>query len=209
MNTTTILYSFLAATLAFLGVTAVCAKAGDARVSQTRTVEPFHAIDITAVGEIIFTQSDTYSLRIEGKEKLVNNTTTAVSGGTLAIGMKNKKTSRGQNNGVTIYLTAPDLEGIEFKGVGSFRCSEALRLDGDLDIEIKGVGEVNIDDLHCRNLGLRLRGVGEAEVCVDCEHVEALMHGVGSVTLRGHARTADLHKSGIGDLNTGGLEVEE
>ena len=209
MNTTTILYSLLAATLAFLGVTTVRAKSGDNQVNQTRKVEPFHSIDITAVGEIIFTQSDTYSLRIEGKERLVNNTTTTVADGTLAIGIKNKKMTRGQNNSVTIHLTAPSLEAIEFKGVGSFRCSEALKLDGDLDVEIKGVGEVNIDNLQCRNLDLRLHGVGDAEVCVDCEHVEASLHGVGSVTLRGHARAADLHKGGIGDLNTGGLEVEE
>ncbi|MCL1617230.1 DUF2807 domain-containing protein [Bacteroides sp. ET71] len=211
MMTTTI-YTLLAATLAFFCVSSVTADDGDARVTQTRKVEAFHAIDITTVGDIIFTQDDAYSLRIEGREKYVNNTVTTVSkDGTLSIGFKNKKKNlnRGNNNGVTIYLTAPGLDDIEFKGVGSFRCEETLKLDGDLDIRITGVGEAVIDDLRCRNLDLHMSGVGDAKVTVDCDHVDASMSGVGSVTLRGRAKTADLHRSGIGELNRGGLKVGE
>ena len=207
MKTTT-LYMLLAAMLAFFCVTTVCAKDGDARVSQTRKVDVFHAIDITAVGEIIFTQADKYSLRIEGKEKSVNRTTTSVSGdGTLHIGFKGRS-GRG-NNGVTIYLSAPSLDGIEFRGVGSFRCEGVLKLDGDLNIDIDGVGEVVIDDLACRNLDIDLDGVGDAEITVNCDYVNASMHGVGSVTLRGNARSANLSRGGIGDLDTKGLHIEE
>ena len=207
MKTTT-LYMLLAAMLAFFCTTTVCAKDGDTRVTQTRKVEAFHAIDITAVGEIIFTQADKYSLRIEGKEKSVNRTTTSVSGdGTLHIGFKGRS-GRG-NNGVTIYLSAPSLDGIEFSGVGSFRCEGVLKLDGDLNIDIDGVGEVVIDDLACRNLDIDLDGVGDAELTVDCDYVNASMHGVGSVTLRGNARSANLSRGGIGDLDTKGLNIGE
>ena len=208
MKTTT-LYMLLAATLAFFCVTTVWAKDGDARVSQTRKVDVFHAIDITAVGEIIFTQADKYSLRIEGKEKNVNRTTTSVSdNGTLHIGFTGKS-KRGNNNGVTIHLSAPSLDGIEFRGVGSFRCEGVLKLDGDLNIDIDGVGEVVIDDLACRNLNIDLDGVGDADITVDCDYVDASMHGVGSVTLRGNARSANLSRGGIGDLDTKGLNIGE
>ena len=208
MKTTT-LYMLLAATLAFFCVTTVCAKDGDVRVSQTRKVDVFHAIDITAVGEIIFTQADKYSLRIEGKEKNVNRTTTSVSdNGTLHIGFTGKS-KRGNNNGVTIHLSAPSLDGIEFRGVGSFRCEGVLKLDGDLNIDIDGVGEVVIDDLACRNLDIDLDGVGDADITVDCDYVDASMHGVGSVTLRGNARSANLSRGGIGDLDTKGLNIGE
>lgn len=209
---TTAIYTLLAAALAFFCVSSVTADDGNARVTQTRKVEAFHAIDITTVGDIIFTQDDAYSLRIEGRERYVNNTVTTVSkDGTLSIGFKNKKKNlnRGNNNGVTIYLTAPGLDDIEFKGVGSFRCEETLKLDGDLDIRITGVGEAVIDDLRCRNLDLHMSGVGDAKVTVDCDHVDASMRGVGSVTLRGRAKTADLHRSGIGELDRDGLKVGE
>ena len=90
--------------------------------------------------------------------------------GTLSISFKKKNLNRGNNNGVTIYLTAPGLDDIEFKGVGSL---ETLKLDGDLDIRITGVGEAVIDDLRCRNLDLHMSGVGDAKVTVDCDHVDA------------------------------------
>ena len=223
---TTAIYTLLAAALAFFCVSSVTADDGDARVTQTRKVEAFHAIDITTVGDIIFTQDDAYSLRIEGREKYVNNTVTTVSkegtlsigfkkknlvskDGTLSIGFKKKNLNRGNNNGVTIYLTAPSLDDIDFKGVGSFRCEETLELDGDLDIRITGVGEAIIEDLRCHNLDLHMSGVGDAKVTVDCDHVDASMSGVGSVTLRGRAKTADLHRSGIGELDRDGLKVGE
>lgn len=210
MKTITAIHWMLAVVLAFFCAASVAADDGNARVSQTRKIDAFHGINITTVGDVIFTQDDTYSLRIEGREKYVNNTLTTVSAdGTLTIGYKKKNLMRGSNNGVTLYLTAPSLDEISIKGVGSFRCKETLKLDGDLDIRISGVGEANIDDLRCRNLDLHMSGVGGADVTVDCDHVDASMSGVGGVTLRGRAKTADLHKGGIGDLDSKRLKIGE
>ena len=39
-------------------------------------MDAFSSIEITSVGTIHFTQSDTYSFRIEGREKYVKNTQT-------------------------------------------------------------------------------------------------------------------------------------
>lgn len=182
---------------------------GDVRVTRQQKVAAFYAIDITAVGEIYFTQGDSYSLTIEGKEKQVNNITANVSGGMLAIGFKDKRKICDNNDGVTIRLTAPGLDEIIFRGVGSFYCGEALQLDGDLRIDVQGVGEVNMDDLHCRNLRLTLQGVGNATVKVDCDYVDASLSGMGNVTLKGRAKDADLHRGGWGNLDTGGLKIGE
>lgn len=60
----------IALVLAFAGMLSVCAQ--DAKVSEVRKVDAFSSIEITSVGTIHFTQSDTYSFRIEGREKYVN-----------------------------------------------------------------------------------------------------------------------------------------
>lgn len=207
---TAIHHKVLAVALAFFCASSAVADDGNVRVTQARKVENFHAINIVTVGNIYFTQGDTYSLRLEGKEKYVNNTTTTVSdGGTLTIGYKSKKPMRGNNNGIDIYLTAPTLDDLRFTGVGSFCCEKGLKLEGDLSIHLSGVGQVDIDDLRCRDLDLHVSGVGDAKVKVNCEHVDATMSGVGNITLRGRAKTANLHRSGIGDLDSDGLEVEE
>ena len=109
-------------------------------MSEVRKVEAFSSIRITSVGTVYFTQSDSYSLQIEGREKYVKNTESTVKDGHLTIGFKNKK-MRNQNDGVTIRLSAPDLEMVEFIGVGEFNCEEPLKLD---KLEGGGVGEITL-----------------------------------------------------------------
>ena len=187
------LFFALLATLAF---TAGVSAKDDGHVTQTRKVGDFTRIEVTSVGQIYFTQSPKVSFRIEGKEKYVKNTTSEVSGGVLEIGFKDKNGNRkGNKNGVDIYITSPTLESVEFQGVGSFNCKETLKAD-DIRFDIEGVGSLDVRDLQCKTLTLRLQGVGDADVEVHADHVDASMEGVGSVTLRGKTRTAELEKSG-------------
>lgn len=186
----------------------VYAADGDAKVSEVRKVEAFSSVEVTSVATIYFTQSDTYSFKIEGKEKYVKCTESTVKNGCLRIGFKDKseKSMRNRKDGVTIYLSAPDLKKVNFTGVGSFNCKERLKLD-EVAFSVRGVGEVNVSDLICNKLEVGLRGVGSADVHVVCDYLSARMSGIGDVTLSGTARSADISKGGIGSVNTKKLKV--
>ncbi|ADV44053.1 GIN domain-containing protein [Bacteroides helcogenes] len=202
MNTN-VIGIIIALLLAFAGG----ALAQDAKVSEIRKVDNFSSIEVVSVATVYFTQSDTYSLKIEGKEKYVKTTTTSVSNGILTIGIKDgDKEVRNRKEGVTIYLTAPDLKNVEFTGVGSFNCEKPLKLNA-VKFQIEGVGKVNVKDLTCRTLKVELDGVGKAAINVDCDYLSADVDGVGSVTLSGTAGKADISKDGIGRVNTRNLKV--
>ncbi|WP_455589209.1 GIN domain-containing protein [Bacteroides rodentium] len=203
---TDIIGVIIALILTFVSVLSVCAQ--DAKVSEVRKVEVFSSIEITSVGTVYFTQSDTYSFRIEGKEKYVKNTETTVKDGCLLIGFKDRKNKslRNQQDGVTIWISAPDLKEVEFTGVGQFNCEKPLKLD-EVSFEVKGVGEVNVSDLTCNELKVALRGVGSADIHVTCDYLTAKMSGVGDVTLSGTAGHADISKGGIGGVNTDNLKI--
>ena len=153
-------------------------------------------------------ESGIYSFKIEGKEKHVKNTETTVKDGCLLIGFKDRKNKsmRNQKDGVTIWISAPDLKKVEFTGVGEFNCEKPLKLD-EVSFEVKGVGEVNVSDLTCDELKVTLRGVGSADIHVVCDYLTARMSGVGDVTLSGTAGHADISKGGIGGVNTCNLKV--
>ena len=180
---TNIVGIIIALILTFVGMLSVYAQ--DTKVSEVRKVDAFSSIEITSVGTIYFTQSDTYSFKIEGKEKHVKNTETTVKDGCLLIGFKDRKNKsmRNQKDGVTIWISAPDLKKVEFTGVGEFNCEKPLKLD-EVSFEVKGVGEVNVSDF-----------------------LTARMSGVGDVTLSGTAGHADISKGGIGGVNTCNLKV--
>lgn len=174
-------------------------------VSEVRKVEAFSSIEVTSVATIYFTQSNTYSFKIEGLEKYVKTTTSVVKDGCLVIGFKNNN-ERNRNKGVTIYLSAPDLKEVEFTGVGSFNCDKPLKLD-DVKFQVEGVGKVNVKDLKCRSLKVGLEGVGKADIHVNCDYLSAHLDGVGHVTLSGTAGKADISKDGVGGVNTRNLKV--
>ena len=52
----------IALVLAFAGMLSVCAQ--DAKVSEVRKVDAFSSVEITSVGTIHFTQSDTYQYSV-------------------------------------------------------------------------------------------------------------------------------------------------
>lgn len=174
-------------------------------VSEVRKVEAFSSIEVTSVATIYFTQSNTYSFKIEGQEKYVKTTTSVVKDGCLVIGFKNNN-EHNRNKGVTIYLSAPDLKKVEFTGVGSFNCDKPLKLD-DVKFQVEGVGKVNVKDLTCRSLKVGLEGVGKADIHVNCDYLSAHLDGVGHVTLSGTAGKADISKDGVGGVNTNNLKI--
>ena len=83
---TNIIGIVVALVLAFAA--AVGAWAQDEKVSEVRKVDDFSSIRITSVANVIFTQGDDCSLRLEGKEKWVKLTTTEVKNGYLVISFK-------------------------------------------------------------------------------------------------------------------------
>ena len=200
---------FITLSLLFAAVagTVYAANEKDPQVSEIRKVEAFSSVKVTSVATVYFMQSNNYSLKIEGREEYVTTTTTEVKNDCLVIGFKNKKDGdNSRNKGVTIWLTAPNLKNVEFTGVGSFNCNEALKLD-DVKFEIEGVGKVNVKDLTCNSLVVEMEGVGKADIHVKCDRLRASMEGVGSVTLSGRAGQADISKGGIGGVNTRNLKV--
>lgn len=195
----------VALVLAFAG--AIGAWAQDEKVSEVRKVNGFSSIKITSVANVIFTQGDRYSLRLEGKEKWVKLTTTEVKNGYLVISFKKGEKSVKNIDGLKLYVTAPTLEAVELTGVGSLECKEPLKLD-DFTLRINGVGSAEVADLTCRRFTISLNGVGDAEVNVDCDYLKARMGGVGSLELKGSADEADISRSGIGSVNTKRLKIK-
>lgn len=201
---------FVGLVMVFLCATCISAKgSSEDKVSETRSVSAFHSIEVESVAGVYFTQSDTYSLRVEGEKKWVNQTKCTVKDGVLLItwAEKGKKTTKNVN-GLSIYVSAPDLQEVTIEGVGSFNCKSRLNLK-DVKFDVQGVGNLNVADLHARNVKITLEGVGNGELTVDCDRLDASVEGIGSLTLSGKARSAHISKDGIGSVSTRRLKVGE
>ena len=152
-------------------------------VSEDCKVGEFSAINLRSVGNIIFTQSDTYSCRMEGPFEYVDKTKVTVKGETLVIEYKQKNVKNVKN--LTFYITAPDLKSVKIDGVGNFNAKETLKLK-NVTFKLDGVGNCEVKKLHCDELELMVDGVGNMNVNVNCNTVKAKVDGVGNIKLSGN-----------------------
>ena len=154
-------------------------------VSEDCKVGEFSAINLQSVGNIVFTQSDTYSCRMEGPFEYVDKTKVTVKGETLVIEYKQKNVKNVKN--LTFYITAPDLNNVKIDGVGNFNARESLKLK-NITFKLDGVGNCEVKNLRCDEVQLIVDGVGN-------------MDGVGNITLSGKADRASLKRDGVGRIN--------
>ena len=104
----------IALVLAFAGMLSVCAQ--DAKVSEVRKVDAFSSIEITSVGTIHFTQSDTYSFRQgEVREEYADHSEGRPSADRF---QGREKQAQEQSEGWRDYLDF----GSRLEGGGVYRC---------------------------------------------------------------------------------------
>ena len=183
----------------------------NAQVTKTYKVDSFQSIELNAVGTIYLTQSDTYSLKIEGAEGEVNKLQIKQSDGKLTIQNQDseKQFKKNKENMLTIHLTTPQLKSLDFYGVGKLELLNQWTLE-QFKINFTGVGVLEIKKLKCQTLDVNITGVGKGDVCVECEKLKASVDGIGGLTLSGKAKSASLSKSNfLGFLDTDKLKVEE
>lgn len=96
---------FVGLVMVFLCATCISAKgSSDDKVSETRSVSAFHSIELESVASVYFTQSDTYSLRVEGEKKWVNQTKCTVKDGVFVDYVGGKREEDHQERERTLHL---------------------------------------------------------------------------------------------------------
>ena len=130
-----------------------------AQTTQTREVSSFNKIDASGAPTIIYRQSDTLSLSVEGNTEALNNIETRVSDNTLFI------KSTGKVSGpYKIRISGNTLNNISVSGATNFKTNGALRTDS-MVIESSGASNVNME--------------------LNTKAVKAIVSGASDVTLSG------------------------
>lgn len=178
-----------------------CVKTSEAQINKEFETQNFNSIEMDGVGKIVYTQSDSYSIRAEGDSILVARTTIEFQDGHMTISQKG---NHNNDSGLTIYISSPTLTKVETDGVGSFEAVEPVHFDNDFTFEMEGVGAVKISDLTCQNLKFHQDGVGAAEMKVSCNNAYYHAEGVGASKINIEADSLELINEGVGAMKVKG-----
>ena len=164
---------------------AIMGKPNGPRVTRVLKAQYFSKIDADLVGDIIYTQSDSMSIRLVGPKAEVERMRVSFKGDKLIIEMEEKDDFSLFGNkwsGVDVYVSGPDLTELKVEGVSDFK---AKKIDTDyLSATIDGVGDIQIDTLVCDHFKGFVDGTGDLRIgYLEAMSVNASLDGTGDIKL--------------------------
>ncbi|MBM6992187.1 MAG: DUF2807 domain-containing protein [Prevotella sp.] len=204
-------------------------RKGGPQVTSVRHTKPFDRIDISSACDVKFTQGDTFGVKIVGEKDAVEKIKTQFSGNTLTITTDDHLSFDifANPSSPVIYVTSPDLVDVKLKGVGDFDVEGNLDTD-TLNVFIKGVGDVNLNNVICdeffgtlvgtgdvnvqsltaQRAVIKLKGTGDIDVnFLNSGDAECTLKGTGDITLSGTLRSLKKDLHGTGDIDLDDLKI--
>lgn len=191
--------------------------------TETRQVMPLTSLETAGPVNLEVEIGPTPSLTVSGDADLVAKVLTEQKGDHLVVRME---TGISVDTPPTVHLVTPTLAALRNTGSGDIEIKgldgSALTLDstgsGDTSLSGKvasltahmvGSGDLDAEHLQVGQLDINVLGSGDAKLGeVSAEHVEAAVHGSGSVTASGSTKSLKGALQGSGDLNLAGLHAE-
>ncbi|MCX6306304.1 MAG: DUF2807 domain-containing protein [Bacteroidetes bacterium] len=168
-------------------------------ITETRSSGTFSKIGLDLSATLYFTPDATYSLRVSGQENILREIITHIEDNQLVVKVKNG-VILGSHEPIVVYISAPDVAGLEVSGSGDLYCDSPWNLD-ELSTTVSGSGSINISSLNARHLTSSISGSGSITASSGSVTNEDLnISGSGTIDLRSvGAESAYTRTSGSGN----------
>ena len=212
------------------------------KVTEQRKVSDFEQIVLKGSPTIKYTQGDKFNVKVKAPKNIIKDVRTHKEGKRLIVSIKSPKWLFGFGNKddeVTVYVTSPDLIGVELLGSGDFEC-RMLKGSGDIvfsdiicdriktsvigsgdltiekviaqtaDVELIGSGDVKIKQQKVKQTKVELKGSGDIKMALaNCGTIDCRLLGSGDITLQGDVMKLNSYTRGSGDIDTQGLKIRK
>lgn len=153
------------------------------QAQENRNVGDFNGIKVNGTFDIILSQSETNTIKIDASEKDLTQIKTEVKDGILTI-----------------------------SGKGSTQEDKPIRIGVKslTSLSVSGASDLKTDNqLICNNLLIESSGAGDIHLNVKATEIKSQISGAGDVTLKGTAQLLEANVSGAGDLKASNLLVDK
>ena len=145
--------------------------------SETRAVSGFDQVSLSGQGELVLTQGDQESVRIEAEENIIAAFETEVKGDTLYIGVK-ENTVINPTKPIKFFVTMRDIGGLQVSGAGSI-VADSVETDR-LTLDVSESGSINIGSLSADSLVVDVSNSGSVEVAGKATDQEVVISDSGN-----------------------------
>lgn len=148
-------------------------------ITRDYTVSDFDKLNLGTVADVYYTQSadNTWSLQIYGPDNIVELVNVDVKDNTLVLNMKKQNIKKSH---LKINISSPTLQHVKTHGVGNFNIKEKFEAT-NFTVKNEGVGDIRINDITCKDLDVRIEGVGNGSIKGKAEKTRLSTDGVGNI----------------------------
>ena len=146
-----------------------------------------------------YTQGSSYSIKAEGSARQIERLKLEVKDGWLVVSDE-KKDKQGSNEQqmLTLYITSPDMNRLENKGVLHFD-TDKLKT-GDFQLISSGVLHLDAQQISCQEATCEFKGVSNLEALFDAATLKMNDSGVTKGELTVKADKLDIRSSGVDNI---------
>lgn len=175
--------------------------------------EPFTKLQLKISGNVILSQGNDCSVKIEAPADIADEIVTEVTdNGTLVIKYKsklswNKIKNLLKKNKVLFYVTMEEIAGLAISGSGDIIAKTAVKSD-DLGLKISGSGDISLNELKADELAISISGSGNVKIGDGgADELMVAISGSGDVAAGSFgADEASIKIAGSGDCQIGKID---
>jgi hypothetical protein len=160
----------------------------DSVYQETVDIEGATRLKVNGAFNLYLYQGDLESLRIEGNEDLVKKLKVDQQGDILELSLEDEDIRLFSKDGIQVHLTLAQFRQLQFEGAGNIQTRSQFEVT---DFWVNG------------------NGVGNIELELVAENVEAQLNFVGNMVLKGSAENFDLTNEGVGNIDASQLLVQK
>ncbi|HST37186.1 MAG TPA: head GIN domain-containing protein [Allosphingosinicella sp.] len=175
-------------------------QAGGEQGRRDFTVGAFEKVALEGSHDVVVTVGGQPSVRAEGDAEAIERLDIRVENGSLRIGTRPESRSWfGHRGRVTIYVTAPALNGASIGGSGDMRIDRVQAQT--FAASVAGSGDMEIGALRARVASFDIAGSGDIRASGEAEQASLAIAGSGDLALDGlQTRRASISVAGSGDV---------
>ena len=187
--------------LAAMGnVMASAAVNDDTVISKEYKLTGFSGLRANHAVTIHYTQGSTYSIKAEGSAKQIDRLKLEVKDGLLVVSdeQKEKNNVNNEKQMLTLFITSPDLNRLENKGVLNFDTDQLKT--GDFHLVSSGVLRFDARQISCKEATCEFKGVSDLDAHIDGTTLKMNDNGVTKGELVVKTDKLDIHSSGVDNI---------
>jgi len=155
-------------------------------ITKDVTIQPFDQLEANGVFNVVLTQGNKESLKIEAEDNLQALFEIKNEGSKLMVDMK-KDSHFNSKKKMTVYITFKNLKSMDLKMVGN----------------VSSVGNLNFSDLSLAN-----KSVGSVDLALNAQKLDINNKSVGSLRLSGKAENAIIRSNSVCAIKASDLLVQ-